>query len=84
MTTALEGKIWELLMREWDPIGVREEPAARDEYDDYVPQVARLIRSKEPPDKLAKYLLSVETVNMGLPGDADRARSVATRLAALQ
>jgi hypothetical protein len=29
-------KVREVLMREWDPIGVRDAPEAQDEYDSYV------------------------------------------------
>lgn len=84
MTTELESKISALLMRDWDPIGVHDEPAARDEYDHYVPQVASMIRSKQSPRELADYLLSVETKKMGLPGNARRARMVAARLVELR
>ena len=83
MATELESEVRALLMREWDPIGVRAEPAAHDEYDDYIPQLARMIRSKKSSDEVAKYLLKVETINMGLAGDANRARSVAMQLVAL-
>jgi len=84
MTTGLEAKIRALLMGEWDPIGIRDEAAARDEYDDYIPHVASMIVSKKSPNEVAHYLLSVETGKMGLPGDAERARAVANRLSALR
>jgi len=84
MTTALENKIRALLMREWDPIGIHDEPAAHDEYDSYVPHVASMIQSQKTPEELAEYLLSVEKAKMGLNGDANRARSVATQLSALR
>ena len=32
-------KIREILMHEWDPIGVRDVPQAQDEYDSYVGRV---------------------------------------------
>lgn len=84
MTTALESRIRALLMREWDPIGVHDEPAARDEYDTYVSRVASMILSKKSPSEIARYLLNVETEKMGLPGNADRAQSVATHLLELR
>lgn len=84
MTTELENKIRALLMREWDPIGIRDEPAARDEYDSYVPPLARMVMAKKSPAELAGYLLNVETQRMGLTGNADRVRSVAIQLAELR
>lgn len=71
-------------MREWDPIGIHDEPVARDEYDNYVPHIAGMVMAKKSPAELAGYLLNIETKGMGLPGNADRARSVATRLAELR
>lgn len=33
----LQDAIAEILLREWDPIGVVDTPEAQDEYDSYVP-----------------------------------------------
>lgn len=84
MMSELESKISALLLQEWDPIGVHDESAARDEYDRYVPQVAGMIRSKKSPHELAAYLLSIETKKMGLSGNAHRARMVAAHLVELR
>ena len=53
-------------MREWDPIGVREEPNAQDEYDSYIDDVFALIVKRASENEIAKYLLWVETERMGL------------------
>lgn len=82
--TELENKIRALLMREWDPIDIRDEPAARDEYDSYVPHIAGMVMAKKSPAELADYLLDIEKKRMGLTGNADRVRSVAIRLAELR
>jgi hypothetical protein len=61
----------------WDPIGVSDVPEARDEYASYLPQVFALVRDGADHEKVARFLLSVETQQMGLPGAADGAREAA-------
>ena len=57
--------IHEVLMNEWDPIGVQGVPEAQDEYNSYVSGVhSRLIRHV-PRHELFEYLWSVETQHMG-------------------
>ena len=41
----IQRSIAEVLLRNWDPIGVRNVPQAQDEYDAYVGGVYRLIAS---------------------------------------
>ena len=71
-----------ILMREWDPIGVVDEPAAQDEYDADVGTVVQLLRRNASLDDL--YLRRVETDLIGLPGDADRSHRAAQALSALR
>lgn len=59
-------EIRHVLMRKWDPIGVREEPNAQDEYDSYIDDVFALIVKRASENEIAKYLLWVETERMGL------------------
>ena len=63
---ALYHRIDEILWEEWDPIGVNDEPAARDEYHDYLPHVFQLAMSREKEDKLIEYLDRCATERMGL------------------
>jgi hypothetical protein len=79
----LSAKIRPLLLRDWDPIGVADEPRAQDEYDAYAPKVARMIADGTAASDVAAYLLSIERDRMGLPGDAGRAARVARQLLAL-
>jgi hypothetical protein len=53
-------------MRDWDPIGVREEPLAKGEYDRYVGSVYRLLASGASPRQVADHLLTIETESMGM------------------
>lgn len=65
-----------ILLVHWDPIGVAGEAAARDEYESYVPVIAGLVEAGASADVMAARLLDVEQVDMGLRGDATRARVV--------
>lgn len=69
-----------ILLTQWDPVGVKDEPAAADEYDSYVEPLAKLIADGADAEKIAQYLLRVETEMMGLSGNEARARVVAARL----
>jgi hypothetical protein len=45
-------RVNEVLHYIWDPIGVRGEPRARDEYDSYAPEVYSLLQSGAPSNRL--------------------------------
>jgi hypothetical protein len=73
-----------ILLRDWDPIGVADEPDAQDEYDNYIPQIQGMLILNEPEPRLVDYLWHVETESMSLIGDRKRTESVAIRLIALR
>jgi hypothetical protein len=75
--------IAEILLREWDPIGVSEYPEAADEYDSYVPHVYELLIHGATAKKVFEYLWSVETHHIGVLGNPTRTEKVAERLARL-
>lgn len=66
-----------------DPIGVRDEPAAQDEYDAYAHAILDQLRAGVSHAALVDYLVDVEANRMGLMPDRGRAEDVATRLTAL-
>jgi hypothetical protein len=76
-------KIAEILMQEWDPIGVAGILEAQDEYDAYVAEVFRLLTRRASLQQLFEYLWWVETVHMALRGDRQRTQAVAERLTRL-
>jgi hypothetical protein len=41
--------IHDVLLNEWDPIGVNDAPEARDEYDNYIPVIPTPFRGRERP-----------------------------------
>jgi hypothetical protein len=77
-------RIGRVLFEQWDPIGVRDEPAARDEYDGYVHGVFRLLLEGASEQQIARHLLIAERDAMELPGTTDAHRlAVAGALRAL-
>jgi hypothetical protein len=70
-------RVDEVLHYLWDPIGVSDIPEARDEYYDYVPNVLSLLRAEAGVDRIAAYLVDVETDRMGLGGNKERAEDAA-------
>jgi len=80
----IQSAIHAILLREWDPIGVADEPSAADEYAAYVGGVYRLLASSAPAEAVAAHLSRLEATEMGLAsGPPERLLPVARRLCAL-
>jgi len=76
--------IREILMREWDPIGVSGIPEAQDEYDSYITHIySQLIRHKSEHE-IFQNLWEIETGHMGLYGNRQRTEKVVSLLMELQ
>jgi hypothetical protein len=73
-----------LLLREWDPIGIADEPDAQDEYDGYIHEIHGVLIRHEPRHRLVDHLWWVETEHMGLYGNRRRTEAVVDRLIALR
>ena len=59
-------------MQHWDPIGVRDEPNAQDEYDAYIGKVyAMLMDEHASTDEIFEYLYGIATKRMGLRETAE-------------
>jgi hypothetical protein len=50
----------------WDPIGIRDEPNAQDEYDGYIGEVFELLANGSPDSKILDYLFEAAHEHMGL------------------
>jgi hypothetical protein len=74
------GLVRKVLLNNWDPIGVKDERSAQDEYDAYLPGILRLVDERVPVDDLAKHLTDITTLKMGLVEVEERDRAVAERL----
>lgn len=75
--------IREILLREWDPVGVSEFAGAQDEYDGYVDEVSELLNEKASAARIFDWLWAIETERMMLDGDRQQTARVAERLAGL-
>jgi hypothetical protein len=63
----LLSRVKDVLMRDWDPIGVSHEPNAQDEYDHYAMRLcSRLLDEASTEAEIAVYLAHVEAEWMGL------------------
>lgn len=65
----------DVLLHEWDPIGVCDEPTASDGYVAYIGPLMKT--AKRDVNAVSDLLLIIERSRMGLPGDQDRATRVA-------
>ena len=61
-----------MLLNEWDPIGVRDEPMAQGEYDSYVPQIYGFLKRGADRFEIAAYLTELEVDGMGFSGNRKR------------
>jgi hypothetical protein len=76
----LQRAIREALLKDWDPIGVKDVPEARDEYSGYVGPIYELLNSGAAEEKVFEYLWWTETDQMGLRGDRSATEAFARRL----
>ena len=72
-----------VLLNIWDPIGVRDEPLAQDEYDRYLGDLSALLIRRASDAELNDYLRWVAHERMGFTSDASRAGASRT-IAALR
>ena len=71
-----------LVIDEWDPIGIGNDPYAQDEYDSYIYMLLGLVFRKASEEQIFDYLWDLETQHMGLNGDEATTRRFAKRLVA--
>ena len=58
-------RIRRVLLEVWDPIGVKDEPYAQDEYDMYIGEIYEILVNRDSDEKLVKYLRYVAEDRMG-------------------
>lgn len=80
----LEQEVHRLLWEEWDPIGVNSSSLLDDEYEGYVPRVAKRVREGQSAAAIATYLGQLRTSWGESPEPTDADISVAARLASLR
>jgi len=62
----IRSQIRKVLLDIWDPIGVRDEPNAQDEYDGYIGEVYDLLVKKATDQEITDRLLYIVRERMGL------------------
>ncbi len=79
----IQAAIRTVLFREWDPIGVNNNPLLVDEYDSYIPSLYRILSGSRSAEELVNVLAEVER-RLGMPShSASELRSVAASLLTL-
>jgi hypothetical protein len=76
----IEDAIKQVLMHDWDPIGIADEPACGDEYDSYIGGIYHLLASGADDMQISSHLAAVQTEMMGLPQQPVFLIEVARRL----
>ena|SRR5690242_18022220 len=80
-------RVREILLRDWDPIGVSGIPGAKDEYDSYADTAYVMLMDGQAASAIAAYLFKIATQNMGLSdhgGLAEKSDHVAKLLVDLR
>lgn len=72
--------IREILLQDWDPIGVQGVLEAEDEYDSYVMQLYGILRHHPSETAVIDYLYRIETDFMGLFASREALHLVAAKL----
>jgi hypothetical protein len=79
----IQEAIRQVLLHDWDPIGIADEPGAQDEYDSYVGGVYRLLASGASEAEIDRHLQRIVVETTGLADAAD-CSDVARKLLALK
>jgi len=77
----IQESIRQVLLHDWDPLGVNDVPEVQDEYDSYVGGVYRMLASGSSADEIVEYLWKIEGETMGLvAANRESLRPIAARL----
>ena len=80
----IQDSIRQILFRDWDPIGVNDNPKLADEYDSYIAPICRILVGSRSEDDLIGYLFRAEHDQIGTGCELpEQLRAVARKLLAL-
>ncbi len=82
-TQLFNKEIRRILLKDWDPIGIKDIAEAQDEYDTYVPAISQMITSHKSVHEIFEYLWWIETEHMGLIGNKQITKFIAAKLQSL-
>lgn len=80
----IRAEIRRVLMTVWDPIGVRDEPNAQDEYASYLGGVFALLTGGASDDQITEHLFGIVTERMELPAKKEDMQSTVSALRQIQ
>ena len=81
---SLRTKIRRVLLDVWDPIGIKDEPNAQDEYDGYIGSIYDLVLKQATESEMIDYLLWAARDNMGLDATREDMRETASALCKIE
>lgn len=73
-------KIDEILWLDWDPVGINDNPQARDEYKSYVLDIYDFKITCVDRNAIAERLFKIETERISLNGNRERCRVIADKI----
>ena len=83
--TDIQDAIRQVLMQDWDPIGIKNTPECRDEYDSYIGGIYRLLARGATEEQIVEHLDRIESQQMLLPrSDKTTLDPVARKLRSLE
>ncbi|MDK1683016.1 hypothetical protein [Acinetobacter terrestris] len=82
--TLLLHAIHKILLKEWDPLGIRSIPSMCDEYEDYLPKIFNLICDNADESEIFEYLWRIENKVMEKRGNRQHTLRIASLLKELQ
>lgn len=80
----IENQVKEILMNDWDPIGVKNNPNAKAEYDEYALRIVGMLYNGSNENKIAEYLNMVVTQDLGLSANDIISKMVSKKLMGLE
>lgn len=80
----IDPRIEAILLKDWDPIGINDDPHAANEYSSYALQILGMLHRGATEQQIVDFLAGVVVDKMELKPDKENARAVARKLVALK
>ncbi|HEX9728579.1 MAG TPA: hypothetical protein VGA37_08750 [Gemmatimonadales bacterium] len=80
----MEDAIEDILLHDWDPVGICDNTVPRGEYSCYVAGVYRLLAAGASVDEITEHLGRIEQRRIGFTSPVEKRRHAAGRLHALR
>jgi hypothetical protein len=80
----IKREIRRILTQVWDPIGVKQESNAQDEYDSYLSDIFDLLTRRVSDDAIEDHLWNIITERMALPAKKEDMKDTVIALRQIQ